>query len=173
MGEKALVIHARQQTEQSVGVRRGSLAARYHLNAPFGQDRTVARRRAGRLPWRLANNRGSAELLATFSSYFRTPGLAEARSPILQIIRECEMTLGFLEQLLDPDARLLVQAKAQHLPITINVHLDDAWVFHHRGSSHKGTEASATGVPEADASTQSASRMSGVAADYTIVIRSR
>ena len=42
MREKALIIPARQQTEQSVGMRLGSLAARCHLDAPIGHGRMVA-----------------------------------------------------------------------------------------------------------------------------------
>ena len=174
MREKSLVIRAWQQTEQSVGVRLGSLAARYHLNAPVGHGRTVARRWAGQLPSRSCEQSSAGCVVGRIvGSYVLAPSLAEARSRILHTNRQRKLTLGFAEQLLDAGTRVVVQEKGQHLSITIDVHLDNAGFFRHRGSSHKGTEASATGVPEAGASTQSARRMSGVAADHTSVVRSR
>jgi hypothetical protein len=68
------------------------------------------------------------------------------------IRRQRKLAVGLAEQSLDAGAFLGIQVKGQHRAITNDVHLDDDRFFCHRGSSHKGTEASATGVPEAGAS---------------------
>ena len=77
---------------------------------------------------------------------------SDPKARLFHIRDNITLALGFVEQLFDAGTCVVVQAKAQHLAITIDVHLDDAGFFNHRGSSHKGTEASATGVPEAGAS---------------------
>jgi len=104
---------------------------------------------------------------------FRGTEHSEPPSRLPHTNRQRKLTLGFVEQSSGAGTRGVVQEKAQHLSITIDVHSDDVGSFYHRGSSHEETEASATEVPESGASPQTTGRMIGATADYESVIRSR
>jgi hypothetical protein len=112
MREKPLVIRTRQQTEQSVGVLLGSLAARYHLNTPVGQDRTIARRSANQRSWQFLEHSPVDRVVdRALGKYFLVSRLAEAKSRILHTNRQCKLAHGFAEQLFDAGTSVIVQKR--------------------------------------------------------------
>jgi hypothetical protein len=91
----------------------------------------------------------------------------------LQISCYYKLAPGFAQQLLDPGTCVVIQEPLQHFSITIDLHPDNVGAWRDRDSSHEGTEAEATGAPEAGASTQSVAPSSCGTADYSSVTRGR